>query len=427
MLPIYRLLTLLLTPLALIWLHRGKAGTGERGRWRERLGRVPEGSPGRVWLHAASVGEVNAATGLIRALLARGEQIVVSTMTRTGAALCRELFGTDVEHLYLPLDNPPAVRAWLKRVQPRSGLIVETEIWPELYARCKDRNIPLLLVNARISPAAMRRYQRFRPLVGGALSAVTQAMCQTGADAERLVRLGLPETRVRISGNLNFDFERPPGLDERARALRQAWGQRPVWVAGSTRPGEESVLIEAHRRLRHSRPEALLVLAPRHLERLEAVTRLLDGAELEWCRLGDPVDAATEVVLIDRLGVLLEYYAAADAAFVGGSLVPMGGHNLLEPAALAKPVLAGPYLEQQADAARVLANGDGLLVLRDGEELARALADWLGDQGLRQRRGAAAQAAVQAGRGSLQLTLAALEPWLQRDGAGTRPPQGLPD
>ena len=430
MFAIYRLLTLLLTPLALLWLQRGPVepvASAERGRWRERLGRVPTATPGRLWLHAASVGEVNAAAGLVRALLSRGETILVSTVTRSGATRCAELFGAAVEHRYLPLDNPLAVGAWLDRVQPRLGLIVETEIWPELYARCKSRNIPLLLVNARISAVAQRRYQRFRPLVARALSAVAQAVCQTETDAERLVGLGLPGTRVKLGGNLKFDFEPPAGLDERARALRQAWGRRPAWVAGSTRPGEEAILIEAHRRLRRNQPDALLVLAPRHLERLDAVTRLLDGAGLMWCRLGEPMDATTAVVLIDRLGVLLEHYAAADAAFVGGSLVPMGGHNLLEPAALAKPVLAGPHLEQQADAARALGSGDGLLVVRDGDELAAALAGLLGDQSLAQRRGSDAQAAVQSGRGSLRLTLAALEPWLQRDGAGTTPPPGIPD
>ncbi len=426
MFSIYRLLTLLLTPLALLWLQRGTTRAGEQGRWRERLGRVPEGGAGRIWLHAASVGEINAATGLIRALLARGEAILVSTMTATGAARCRELFGGQVEHRYLPLDSPLAVRAWLKQIKPRIGLIVETEIWPELYARCKSRNIPLLLINARISPAAQHRYQRFRPLVADALAAVTQAVCQTSADAERLVRLGLPEARARISGNLKFDFQPPPGLDEQARALRRAWGPRPVWIAGSTRSGEESVLIEAHCRLRHSQPHALLVLAPRHLQRLEAVSRLLSASELTWTRIGEPVQPATAVVLIDRLGVLLEHYAAADAAFVGGSLVPIGGHNLIEPAALGKPVLAGPHLEQQADTARILAGGDGLLVVRDAEELAGALSDLLGDQSLRQRRGAAALAAVESGRGSLQRTLTALEPWLGA-GAGTTPARVVPD
>lgn len=431
MLTIYRLLTLLLTPLALLWLERGPVepgASGKGGRWRERLGRVPIGRPGRLWLHAASVGEVNAAAGLIRALVTRGETVLVSTMTRTGATRCAELFGAAVEHHYLPLDNPLAVRAWLRRAQPGIGLIVETEIWPELYDRCQRSEIPLLLVNARISPVAQRRYRRFRPLVARALSAVAQAICQTETDAERLVGLGLPATRVQLSGNLKFDFEPPAGLDERARALRQAWGRRPVWVAGSTRPGEEAILLEAHRRLRHSQPEALLILAPRHLERLEALGRMLDSAELNWCRLGDQAHAATAVILVDRLGVLLEHYAAADVAFVGGSLVAMGGHNLLEPAALAKPVLAGPHLEQQADAARVLGEGDGLIVVRDGEELASALSVLLGDQSEQQRRGAAAQAAVQAGRGSLQVTLAALEPWLvQRDRAGRTPPRTVLD
>jgi len=409
---LYRLLTLLLTPLALIWLQRGAAASSERGRWRERLGRLPGGECGRIWLHAASVGEMNAAAGLVRALLARGEPVLISTMTRTGAERCRELFGADVEHRYLPLDNPLAVSAWLKRTAPRVGLIVETEIWPELYRQCQRLDVPLFLVNARISAAVHRRYQRFRPLVGKALDAITLAVCQTRTDAERLVQLGLPQARVRISGNLKFDFERPDGLDQGAQPLRQAWGQRPVWVAGSTRPGEESILIEAHAALRKNLPDALLVLAPRHPERADAVARLLDASGLAWCRCGDAPGAATAIVLIDRLGVLLEQYAAGDAAFVGGSLVPLGGHNLLEPAALAKPVLAGPHLEQQSDAVRALSGGEGLIVVRDSAELTSELTGLLSDPQARQRRGAGAQAAVRSGSGSLETTLTALEPWL---------------
>ena len=414
MLLIYRLLALLLTPLALIWLQRGAVAPGEPvGRWRERLGRVTAGQPGRIWLHAASVGEVNAAAGLVRALVITGETVVVSTMTRTGAARCRELFGPEVEHFYLPIDNFLAVQAWLERVRPRVGLIVETEIWPELYRRCRSLEIPLLLVNARISPVALRRYRRFRALVAQALASVVLAVCQTRTDAERLIALGLPEQRSRISGNLKFDFELPAGLAERAAALRESWGRRPVWVAGSTRPGEEAILLEAQRRLLGSVPDAVLVLAPRHPERLDAVIGLLEDSGLDWVRLGEPPRSETEVILIDRFGVLLEHYAAADIAFVGGSLVPLGGHNLIEPAALAKPVLAGPHLEQQTDALRAL--DEALTIVHEASDLHSALAGLLQDASARKARGQAAQAAVRDARGSLRLTLSALAPWIGTD------------
>ena len=415
MLLLYRLLALLLTPLALIRLERGAAQPSERGRWRERLGQVPAGRPGRVWLHAASVGEINAAEGLVRALLARDESLLISTLTRTGAARCRELFGETVEHRYLPLDNVSAVRAWLERTRPRLALIMETEIWPELYERCRRLGIPLVLVSARVSNPAFQRYARFRQLVGPALRSVDQALAQSRVDGDRLVRLGLPNARLRISGNLKFDLNLPAGLAGRAETQRRDWGQRPVWTAGSTRPGEETLLIEAHRRLRQAQPDALLVLAPRHPERAEVVAGLLDTAGMEWCRLGDPKSTSTTVVLVDRLGMLMDSYAAADLAFVGGSLVPLGGHNLLEPAALAKPVLAGPHLEQQADAAAALEKSDGLAVVRNAAELASELINLLSDPELRKRRGIQARAALQSGSGSLQATLSALEPWLARD------------
>lgn len=411
---LYRLLVLMLTPWALLRLERGAAQRGEQGRWRERLGQVPPGPPGCLWLHAASVGEINAAQSLVHALLARGEQLLISTLTPSGAARCRELFADAVEHRYLPLDNVSAVRAWLQRTQPRLGLIMETEIWPELYRRCRQLGIPLLMVNGRISAKAYQRYRRFQRLVGAALESVDLALVQSQSDAERLVLLGLPDARVSISGNLKFELTLPTGLSEEAQSLRQSWGNRASWTAGSTRPGEESIVIEAHRRLRENLPDALLVLAPRHPERAQSVADLLDAAGMKWCRYGAAGSSASAVILVDRLGVLLESYAAADVALVGGSLVPLGGHNLLEPAALGKPVLAGRHLDQQSEAAKLLQGCGGLKIVTDATELASELTGLLTDAELRQRRGAAAHQALQCGRGSLQATMSALEPWLLR-------------
>ncbi len=411
---IYRLLTLLLTPLALLWLSRRPAATGQRGRWRERLGWIPPGRPGRIWIHAASVGELNAAQGLIRALLARGESILLSTMTQTGAVRCGELFAGQVDHHYLPLDNRPAVRAWIKRARPRIGLIMETEIWPELLACCHQRNIPTVLVNARISQGAERLYRRWPGLIRTALAQLSLVVAQTRSDAERLVGLGLPAERVCIAGNLKFDLTLPSDLQTQAERLRQRWGARPVWVAGSTRPGEEAILIEAHRHLRQSLSNALLVLAPRHPQRAESVARQAQAAGLSCCGHDEAPLATTAIVLIDRLGVLLPAYAAGDAAFVGGSLVALGGHNLIEPAALGKPVMAGPHLDQQAEAAGILGESGALAVVTDASALTATLKDWLADPQTRHDLGAAAQVAVRSGSGSLKATLAALAPWLAR-------------
>lgn len=409
---VYRLLTTALTPLALLRLSRGPFPASERARWRERLGRIPELSPNRVWIHAASVGEINAAQALIQALLDQGQPLLVSTMTVSGAVRCRELFGEHVEHRYLPLDNPRATRAWLARTRPRIGLVVETEIWPELYGRCQSLDIPLVLVSARISAAAMARYQRFAGLFAAALKALALALCQSDEDARRLGRLGLPEARIRVTGNLKFDLDLPADLAERADALRAAWGERPIWTAGSTRPGEEPILLAAHRALLEQHPASLLVLAPRHPQRAGEIGRLLDRQGMRWCAFADRPEAGTQVILVDRLGVLLACYAAAEAAFVGGSLVQLGGHNLLEPAALGKPVLAGPHLQQQTEAAAALSLAGGLIQVNAVDQLAATLNRLFSDRVAAQQIGEAARNALAAGRGSLAAVLEALRPWL---------------
>jgi 3-deoxy-D-manno-octulosonic-acid transferase len=407
---LYRFLTILLTPLALLRLQRGETQTR---RWRERLGWVGKIPPGAVWIHAASVGEVNAAQSLIQALLDRGEPLLISTMTVTGAERCQTLFGERVEHRYLALDNPFAVKAWLKRTRPRIGLIVETEIWPELFARCRALEIPILMISARVSLPALQRYRRFATLFARALISVDLATCQTETDARRLESLGLQPEHCVVTGNLKFDVALPEGLDTQAEALRSAWGQRPVWTAGSTRPGEEPILVAAHRILQASRPEALLVLAPRHPDRAAEVAELLDREGLEWCRFGQSASRSVSVLLVDRLGVLMDCYAAAQITFVGGSLARLGGHNLLEPAALARPVLAGPYLDQQAESADALASSGGLIRVFEANDLGDRLQELFADPDRAEAIGRAAQAATQGGRGSLERTLAAVSPWLE--------------
>src|SRR5690554_998231 len=347
MLAVYRLLVVLVTPLALIYFRWKIAGPRElRAHWRERLGRIPDISQPVLWLHAASVGEVNAVSALIKALLERypDHRLAVSTITLTGRAELLRRFGDSVSCVFAPLDTPFAVRRWLDRLQPRLAMVAETEIWPELYHGCHKRSIPIVLVNARLTPKAMRRYQRFRSLFRDALTAVRLAICQSQADAGRFGQLGLEPERIAVSGNLKFDLAVPGNLGESVRALRTQWGNRPAWVAGSTRPGEEEIVLAAHRRLLEQRTEALLVLAPRHPERSAAVARLITRAGLGWQAIGEPVTTASSVVLVDRIGVLNACYAAASTAFVGGSLVDIGGHNLLEPAALGKAVIAGPEL-----------------------------------------------------------------------------------
>ncbi|WP_376697413.1 3-deoxy-D-manno-octulosonic acid transferase [Wenzhouxiangella sp. EGI_FJ10305] len=410
MLAVYRLLVLLVAPLALLWLRWKIAGPAElRARWRERLGSVPRLDETRpvLWLHAASVGEVNAVAALVSAMLERypDHRLVISTITVTGRAEAIRRFGDRVDTLFAPLDTPWAVNRWLERIRPRLAMVAETEIWPELYRGCSKRAIPLVLVNARLAPSAMQRYRQFHSLFAGALSSVDLAICQSDDDAGRFRELGLSEDRIAMAGNLKFDRVIPQDLGETVRKLRSQWGERPTWVAGSTRPGEEAIVLEAHRQLLEGHADALLVLAPRHPERSGEVRKLIGEAGLKEQPIDEVVDADTGVVLVDRIGVLLSCYAAAPAAFVGGSLVDIGGHNLLEPAAFGKAVIAGEHLHQQADSAAALRDNGALIEVHDADGLARAVLSIWEDPQRALDYGRAALEVVENGRGSVRRTL----------------------
>ncbi len=426
MIAVYRLLILLVAPLALIWLRWKIPGPADlRARWAERLGRVPEsGQRPVLWLHAASVGEVNAIAALVDALLERypDHRLVISTITVTGRAEAMRRFGDGrdkrhvarVETVFAPLDTPLAVGRWLRRVRPRLAMVAETEIWPELYRGCRKRGIPLVLVNARLTESAMQRYRRFRSLFAGALAAVDLAVCQSEQDAGRFRELGLDDDRVAVAGNLKFDRAIPDGLGETVRRMRGQWGDRPTWVAGSTRPGEEAIVLDAHRRLRERERDALLVLAPRHPERSDEIRAMIEQAGLAHQPVEEVVDADTAVVLVDRIGVLVSCYAAASAAFVGGSLVDIGGHNLLEPAAFGKAVITGPHLHQQADSADALRAKGALVEVRDARALAAAVQSIWDDPQRALGYGRAALEVVENGRGSVRRSLKLIDPLISR-------------
>lgn len=410
MLTIYRILAWLLAPLVLHRIHRSEQAALQARR-PERRGFVAPVAPGAVWVHAASVGEINAAQGLIEALLQRadGAPILLSTFTLTGAERARELFADRLIHCLAPLDTRASVRRWLDRHRPAIALIAETEIWPELYHQADQRGLPIILVNARLTERSLKRSRRFGRLFSRALESVHLALCQSDMDAQRLHQLGLPAGRSQITGNLKFDTTLPADIGPRARALRQQWGERPCWVAGSTRPGEEEVILAAQQELRDACPNALLILAPRHPERAAEIARLIEDAGLKWQYLGEEIRPETCVVLVDRIGVLLPCYAAAAVAFVGGSLVNIGGHNLLEPAAIGKAVLAGPHLHQQAEAATALGQADAMITVADATELAAAIDALWRNPERALALGRKAMTAVESGRGSLRRTLKLLE------------------
>ncbi len=415
MLTLYRLLAFLLSPFALWRLHRPAAGRDEmRGRRRERRGRVGSAGVGPVWLHAASVGEVNAIESLVRALLRSrpGRSILVSTFTVSGAARVESLFGEEVEHRFAPIDTRASVRRWLAAIEPAIAIVAETELWPELYTQAAARQLPVMLVNARLSRRGVKRAHRFRGLFARPMDAISLAICQSEADAERFQLLGLAPDRTAIAGNLKFDTRLPADIGKQARELREQWGHRPAWVAGSTRPGEEVIVLAAHQRLLETHPDALLVLAPRHPDRSKDVRQLIKQAGLGCQDIGESLAPDTKVVLVDRLGRLLACYGAASTAFVGGSLVDIGGHNLLEPAAFGKAVISGPHLHQQAEMATALKEAGALVTISDADSLAAEVARlWLEPE-LALELGRAALGVVEAGRGAVRRTLKLLEPFL---------------
>src|SRR5690349_12318718 len=378
---LYIFLAYLIAPL---WIGAlAMRGFKDRTHWRgfsQRFGlgaTLPEAS---IWVHAVSVGEVQAAVPLVEALLARFPDIplVLTTVTPTGRARAEAIFKKRVDVRFVPIDWPGSVRRFFQRVQPRLAVILETEIWPNLYRRCGRLGIPLVLASARISPRSVDRYRRLVGLFRETLSHGIFIAAQSQEDAERFRSIGASPERTHVVGNIKFDFGYPPDMEKRGHELRQMLGpDRPVWVAGSTHEKEEELLIAAHRRVRERFSNALLVLVPRHPPRFAEVATLLREQGLRFVRRTSarPVTADTEVYLLDTLGELPPFYAAGDVAFVGGSLGidHVGGHNLLEPAALGLPIVAGPHNFNSADIARMLAERQALRIVHDPRELANVI------------------------------------------------------
>jgi 3-deoxy-D-manno-octulosonic-acid transferase len=397
--------------LGLIW--RGIRYRPYLQGWGERFGFVERRADRRlIWVHAVSVGEVRSAAPLVRALEARypRHEILVTTMTPTGADQVKLLFDGRVRHSYLPYDFPDAVARFLDRVRPDFAVIAETEFWPNLYAACERRRIPLMLVSVRVSLASLTGYLKVPQTTRSMLLKADLICAQTRTDAQRLRNLGVPDTRLHITGNLKFDFGVPLNLLELAAELRSGWGDgRPIWVAGSTHAGEEKKILDVHAALRRRWPHLLLVLVPRNPERFNSVARLCRRRGFSIAlrsRSMGPLGLDTEVLIGDTMGELQLLYAASDVAFVGGSLVKRGGQNILEPCAVGKPVLFGPHMFHFEDiSAMALDCGAGSQVY-DGGELEARVALYLGHPNLRIAAGHAARRLVEENRGSLDQTLA---------------------
>jgi 3-deoxy-D-manno-octulosonic-acid transferase len=353
----------------------------------------------RIWVHAVSVGEVAAAVPLVRALRVRfpDHRILVTTTTPTGSAELLRRLGDAVEHRYLPLDLPHLMNGLVRAVRPRVLMVMETELWPNLFAACRRQEVPVMLVNGRLSARSFRGYRRVRPLVAGALEAVTALAARSDEDAQRLIDLGARPERVRVTGNLKYDLELPVG-GERIEPL-----PRPVWIAASTHEGEEEHLLAVHGRVLQVLPEALLILVPRHPERFEAVAELCRAAGMPPARRsqGEQPGPDTQVWLGDTMGELPKLFPLARVAFMGGSLVPTGGHNPLEAAVHHLPVLTGPHVFNFREVYDALLQAGGADVVDDDASLAGRLMALLTDETECLRRGEAAARVIEENRGAV--------------------------
>ena len=415
---LYSAVLYLLVPVTvyhLIW--RGFRQQAYLHRWGERYARYHRRPGPRVlWLHAVSVGEVNAAVPVVNALR-RGRpdlRLLVTTITPTGSERVRALWGHDIEHVYLPYDLPGAVGRFLDHYRPHAALIMETELWPNLLFGCRDREVPVFILNARLSERSLRGYRVLAPLVGRALRTVRTVAAQSLADAVRFVRLGARSEQVVEVGNLKYDVAVPDGLDAFAAECRASAGDRLAWIAASTHEEEEAAVLAIHRRLREQFPDLLLLWAPRHPERFSVVAgqaraggwKVSTRSRARWPA---PTDA---VFVVDTLGELVPFYAAADVAFVGGSLQPVGGHNLLEPAAAGTAIVTGPHLHNFAEISRHLHAHGAVRIGADQDEVCLDLAALLGDEDARARMVDAGRELIEGGRGALAQTLVLLRPVL---------------
>lgn len=410
---LYTLAVIALLPWALLHLLlRARKQPEYLRHWGERFGFFagrPDGDV--IWIHAVSVGETRAAQPLVKALRERypDHRIVMTHMTPTGRETSVALFGDSAERVYLPYDTPWAVARFLNHFRPSLGLVMETELWPNLVAACRDRGMPLLLVNARLSERSARRYARWPALTRQMLCGLAAVVAQGEDDARRLRELGAVD--VAVLGNLKFDIEPPAAQIALGREFRERVGQRPVLLCASTREGEEALILDAWLAARPNDDRALLAIVPRHPQRFEEVAALIAGKGLRMQRRSDDKAVAeeAEVWLGDSMGELFAYYAMADVAFVGGSLLDYGCQNLIEPCAVGTPVLIGPSTFNFAEAAREALAAGAAVQMMDADALVRAARSLLSDVERRRAMGEAGRAFAARHRGATERTLALIE------------------
>ncbi|MBE4590026.1 lipid IV(A) 3-deoxy-D-manno-octulosonic acid transferase [Vibrio navarrensis] len=409
----YTLILALAAPLLLFGLYRSKANKPKFGaRWKEHFGITPklDGQARPLWIHAVSVGESLAAIPLIKAIKAQTpeQRIVVTTTTSTGAEQIAKL-GDLVEHRYMPIDFAFAVRGFLKAVNPAKMLIIETELWPNTLATVHKANIPIIVVNARLSEKSQQNYAKVQPLFNLIHPCLSKVLCQSQADADRFAKLGVATEKLSVTGSIKFDIHISDEIKCKGAELRAQLGQdRPIWIAASTHKGEDEQVLAAHRQVLESHSNALLILVPRHPERFDSVFQLCQAQGFETIRRTQQQDVtdSTQVYLGDTMGEMLVLLGAADVCFMGGSLLgdKVGGHNVLEPAALGVPVIIGPSFFNFREITIELQQANGIIV-SEGTDIALHIARLLHNNSLCCKLAKSAYGVVHNNQGSLARTL----------------------
>ncbi|PKM09383.1 MAG: 3-deoxy-D-manno-octulosonic acid transferase [Gammaproteobacteria bacterium HGW-Gammaproteobacteria-4] len=414
---IYSLVMYLLVPVILWRLAwRGVSQRDYFRRWNERFGffAARSGADGAIWVHAVSVGEVAAATPLIVRLRERYPErpLVITTITPTGSARVSKVWGEQAFHVYLPYDLPAAIQRFLHRARPAIAIVMETEIWPNLFLECASAGIPIVIANARLSERSLGGYGPVRGLARMAVRCAHTVAAQSQADANRLLALGARPERVVVAGNMKYDLALPQGLAFKSASWRAGWGaERPVWIAASTHEMEEEAVLRAQLQVLAHYPDALLLWAPRHPERFRAVEKHARDAGLivTTRRVHGLPGLGSQCFVINTLGELLMFYATVDLAFVGGSLQPIGGHNVLEPAALGVPCLVGPHTFNFAEVTEHLIADGAALRVASGDRLGEVVMDLMRDADQRNRMAEAAREMVASERGAVERTVTLIE------------------
>ena len=410
--PFYLLASHILLPVVFTrLLIKSRHNTAYRSRWLERLGVYKTAPPtAPIWIHTVSVGEFNAAKPLIKALQASypSTPILVTTTTPTGSDAVKA-FDPGLLHSYLPYDTPGAVKRFLNHWRPRLSIIFETEIWPTLYRQTNTRDISILLVNARLSEKSARGYQKLQPLITQTLQRVSQIAAASNHDADQLKGLCEPLDQLTVVGNTKFDYQPPDNAAHQIEEVRKSlnFTNRKTWIAASTHPNEEALILQAHQQILETIPDALLVLVPRHPERFDQVAELCEQVYPTARRsLNQPCSVEIKVYLADTMGELALFYGATDAAFVGGSLVAVGGQNLCEPAAYARAPLFGPHMHNFIEIRDLLTNADGARQVENYQQLSQQVIQLLNDPEEAHRRGNLALKTLQQHRGATNNLLA---------------------